>query len=272
MDLNTVRTVRQPRARAELGLSGGETFLAGGTWLYSEPQPDVTGVVDLMSLGWPSLTVSADGLEIAATCTLAELLRLDPPASWRAAPLFGQCVNSLVASFKIFHLATVGGNLCTTLPAGSIIALTAALDGVAVIWTPDGGERSLPVTDFVLGAQRNALAPGELLRSVRIGVDALKSYTAHRKTALTSLGRSGSLVVGRLGGDGSFVLTVTGATDRPRQFRHARLPDAETLSSDLDGIELWYDDPHGSPRWREHMTRLLAEEIRQELGEKAGAA
>jgi hypothetical protein len=27
----------------------------------------------------------------------------------------------------------------------------------------------------------------------------------------------------------------------------------------------WYDDVHGAPDWRHHVTLLLAEEIRQEL-------
>ncbi len=265
MDLNTVRTVRTPRDRDGLILDPGESFLAGGTWLYSEPQLAVTGLVDLALLAWPSLVKTPDGLEIAATCTLADLLALVPDPSWRAHPLFAQCVNSLVASFKIFTQATVGGNLCTTLPAGSLISLTAALDATAVIWTPDGGERTIAVVDFVLGAQRNALQPGELLRSVRIGGAALRARTAYRKIALTDLGRSGSLVIGRTDPDGSVVITVTAATDRPYQFRYPRLPDAGAVRDDLAGIEVWYDDPHGSPAWRAHLTAVLAEDIRQEL-------
>ena len=266
MDLNTVRSVRVARTRADLVLAEGETFLAGGTWLYSEPQPGVTGVVDLTAMGWPSLVATPAGLEIAATCTLAELLALDPDPSWRAAPLFGQCVHSLVASFKIFSAATVGGNLCTTLAAGSLIALTAALDGVATIWTPDGGRRALPVVDFVLGPQRNVLRLGELLRSVHLDAEALRSRTAYRKASLATLGRSGSLVVGRLAEDGATTFTVTAATPRPRQLRYARLPAADTLRADLEGLNDWYDDPHGSPAWRAHVTAVLAEEIRVELG------
>jgi CO/xanthine dehydrogenase FAD-binding subunit len=267
VDLNTVRSVRVARSRADLVLSEGEAFLAGGTWLYSEPQPHVTGVVDLMTLGWPSLVTGPAGLEVAATCTLAELLALRPDPSWRAAPLFDQCVNSLVASFKIFSAATVGGNLCTTLAAGSLIALTAALDGVATIWSPHGGRRTVLVVDFVLGPQRNALLPGELLRSVHLGADALRSRTAYRKASLATLGRSGSLVIGRLGEDGAATFTVTAATPRPYQLRYPRLPEAGQLRADIAGIADWYDDPHGSPAWRAHITAVLAEEIRVELSE-----
>lgn len=265
MDLHTVGSVRLPRARADLSLQPGESFLAGGTWLYSEPQPTVTGLVDLTTLDWPSLTVTADGLEVAATCTLAELLQLQPQPGWRAHPLIAQCVHSLVASFKVFGWATVGGNLCTALPAGALISLTAALDGEALIWTPDGGQRMLPVTELVLGPQRTALRAGELLRSISIGASALEARTAYRKIALTALGRSASLVIGRVDPDGGTVLTVTAATPRPHQLRYRRLPEAARLARDLAALDDWYDDPHGSPDWRARMTTVLAEEVRREL-------
>jgi xanthine dehydrogenase FAD-binding subunit len=265
VDLNTVRSVRLPRDRSDLRLSPGESFLAGGTWLYSEPQAGVTGLVDLTVLDWPALEVTSSGLTIAATCTLLDLVQLAPQPGWSAQSLFAQCVHSLAASWKIFGSATVGGNLCTTLPAASLIGLTAGLDGTAVIWTPDGGERRLPVVDFVLGAQQNALRPGELLRSVELDHAALTSRTAHRKIALTTLGRTGSLVIGRRGTAGETVFTITGATPRPHQLRYPHAPDAETLRRDVAASDDWYDDPHGSPRWRAHVTAVLAEEIRQEL-------
>ena len=100
------------------------------------------------------------------------------PPDWIAAPLIGQCCRAFLASFKIWNTATVGGNICMSLPAGPMISLTAALDGVCTIWQADGGERRVPVDDFVTGRQRNALAPGELLRQIDLaagGADA-----AHR--------------------------------------------------------------------------------------------
>ena len=57
-------------------------------------------------------------------------------------------------SFKIWNAATVGGNVSMSLPAGAMIALTTALQGVCVIWPRDGGERYVPVEQFVTGQQR----------------------------------------------------------------------------------------------------------------------
>ncbi len=47
MDLISVRETRVPRTRDELVFAPGERPLGGGTWLFSEPQPGLTGLVDL---------------------------------------------------------------------------------------------------------------------------------------------------------------------------------------------------------------------------------
>ncbi len=160
MDLDSITEVVAPRARDMLPpWRPGDAWLAGGTWLFSEPQDGIARLVDLPSLGWEPLAVDASGLRIAATCTIAALDRLVLPPPFRAAPLIGQCCRALLGSFKVWNAATVGGNLCLALPAGPMIALTVALDGTGLIWTPDGGERRLPIRDLVLGPQETALGP-----------------------------------------------------------------------------------------------------------------
>src|SRR5271155_6162760 len=124
-------------------------------------------------------------LFVAATCTVAALDAFEAPASWTAAPLIGQCCRAFLASFKIWNMATVGGNLCMALPAGPMISLSAALDGVCVIWTPEGGERRLSIFDFVLSPQCNVLRPGELLRAITLPLSALRRRTAFPPTSLS---------------------------------------------------------------------------------------
>ena len=159
MDLNAITTVARPRSRDDFGaFAEGDAWLAGGTWLFSEPQPRLRRLIDLSTLDWAPLRVTDAGLFVAATCTVATLNAFEAPASWTAAGLIGQCCRAFLASFKIWNMATVGGNLCMALPAGPMISLSAALDGVCVIWTPEGGERRLSIFDFVLSpaAQRPA--------------------------------------------------------------------------------------------------------------------
>jgi CO/xanthine dehydrogenase FAD-binding subunit len=276
MDLNTVTEIGRPRRRGDLPpWRAGDAWLAGGTWLFSEPQPELTRLMDLAELGWPPLDLGADGgLRIGATCTLARLAALEPPASWRTAPLFGRCCRALAGSFKISNAATVGGNLCLALPAAPMAALAVALDGVCEIWTPGGGERRLPAAGFVLGPQRNALAPGELLRAVDLPAAVLRRRAALRRISLTPLGRSAALLIGTLSPAGGFALTVTAATPRPVRLDLPGLPAAAELRRALDRAipeALYYDDVHGAPDWRRHMTHRLAEQIRQELAGEASA-
>jgi CO/xanthine dehydrogenase FAD-binding subunit len=269
MDLNTITEVAHPRTRAQLPVwTAGDAWLAGGTWLFSEPQVHLTRLVDLTDLKWPALTIGDSELTIAATCTVAQLDALACPPEWLAAPLINQCCRAFLASFKIWKTATVGGNLCMSLPAGPMISLTAALDGVCTVWKADGSEQKIDVADFVIGNQRNVLAPGDLLRQIDISLVALKRRSAFRQISLTPVGRSAALLIGNVDSGGAMTLTVTGSTTRPVQLSFTEIPQAKELSEAvLHHIPdaLYHDDVHGKPAWRKHMTQRLAEEIRAEL-------
>jgi CO/xanthine dehydrogenase FAD-binding subunit len=173
-----------------------------------------------------------------------------------------------LGSFKIWNSATVGGNLCLALPAGPMAALTTALDGVCRIWMPEGGTRSLPVIDYIRGPGDNALQTGELLRAVDLPVAALLRRAAFRQISLTPDGRSAALLVGTAAAEGHFGLTVTAATRRPVRLDFETMPAHGDLRDALVQTipeAMYYDDLHGAPDWRRHMTLRLAEEIRREL-------
>ena len=257
MDLIGVHDVRVARTRSDVVFGPGERALGGGTWLYSEPQPGLTGLVDLTALDWEPIARSAETITVSATCTI-ETLRALPE------PLFQQCADSLLASWKIQRTATVGGNIALGLPAGPMTSLAASLDGVAVIWTVDGGERRVPVVEFVTGVVTTVLSPGEILRAIELPAASLHC-TAFRRIARSPMGRTGTLVIGRVDASGETVVTVTGGTTRPRQLRFEAAPSAEAVASAVDSIDNWYDDPHGAPDWRRAMSLLFAEQIRQEL-------
>ncbi|TPQ35013.1 FAD-binding molybdopterin dehydrogenase [Bradyrhizobium guangdongense] len=273
MDLNTITAVAHPQTRAQLpGWTAGDAWLAGGTWLFSEPQVHLNRLIDLTDLKWPALTVTDTHLSIAATCIIAQLDALACPPEWLAAPLINQCCRAFLASFKIWKTATVGGNLCMSLPAGPMISLTSALDGICTIWTVNGGEQKIPVVDFVTGNQRNRLAPGDLLRQIDLPLAALKRRSAFRQISLTPVGRSAALLIGSLDDGGALTLTVTASTVRPIQLRFPTPPDAGALGAAIAQEitdDLYHDDVHGKPFWRKHMTLRLAEEIRAELCETA---
>lgn len=268
MDLHTIRTVLRPAAVEQvIGWTPGHAWLAGGTWLFSEPQVSTDTLVDLHGLGWTALDADADGLTIAATCRIADIAHYAGPADWRAMPLFRQCCDSFLASFKIWNAATVGGNVVMSLPAGPMTALAAALGGVCTLWPRVGAPRTVPVAEFVTGDHANVLRPGELLRSVHLPAAALRSRTAMRHMALTKLGRSAALLVGTRDEQDAMMLTITGSTDRPVQLLFPGMPDADGLRQAMATIPeaRWFQDVHGSAPYKRHVTQYFAEEIRAEL-------
>ena len=270
MDLPGITDLQPARSRADLGSwQAGDAWLAGGSWLFSEPQPDISRLIDLTTMGWPALTVTERGLEIAATCTIAELAATasELPPEWPAATLITQCCNALLGSFKVWNVATVGGNVCLGLPAGPMTSLTAALDGVATVWQADGQDRAVTVTELVVDAGRTGLRPGDVVRSISLPAAALGSRTAFRQYSLSNIGRTAVLAIGRRGRqDGSSVFTVTASTRRPVQLRFGSLPSGDALLAALDAAgPVYYDDVHGDPRWRAELTRRALTELRDEL-------
>jgi CO/xanthine dehydrogenase FAD-binding subunit len=269
MDLNTISEVAKPTRREQLpAFRPGDAFLAGGTWLFSEPQSKLKRLIDLSGLSWQPIVVTESSVQVASTCTLAQLDNVAQTRDWRASSLINQCCRALYGSFKIWNVATVGGNICMALPAGPMIALTTALDGIGTIWTPDGRDRNLAVTDIVIGPERQSLAPGEILRSITIPIEALMRRTAFRRISLTPYGRSAALLIGTLARDGTFALTVTAATRRPIKLPFSGIPSARALrdriESEIPSTE-FFDDVHGAPAWRRHMSLQFADEIRHAL-------
>ena len=60
MDLNTITEVARPRAGRELPVwTAGDAWLAGGTWLFSEPQAHLRRLIDLAELELAGADASA---------------------------------------------------------------------------------------------------------------------------------------------------------------------------------------------------------------------
>ena len=271
MDLSTVTRITAAHHRDDLrALSPRIVPLAGGSELFAAPRAELTGLVDLTAFAWPELVVTPAetggfDLEIAATCTVAALSTLPSAPGWTAHPLIYQCCTSFYASFKVWNVATVGGNLATSLPAGPMTALAVALDADVLIWRGDGRDERVPAAEFVTGNMSNVLGAADVIRSIHLSAAVLAARTAHRKIALSPLGRTGALLAGRLDTDGGFVLTVTGGTLRPVQLRYPALPTETGLAADIAALDCWFTDAHGAADWRRAVSGVLGEEIRREL-------
>lgn len=270
MKLNTAATDYRPRnVDVAVSRQASDAWLAGNTWLISEPHAAVHAPTDREDLDWPALTADHDGLEISATCSIHELNEFIAPHDWAAAPLLKECSRSLLVSYKAWSEATVGGYLCMTLPAGAMISLTAALEGVCTIWPRHGSPREIPVIDFVSGNHHHGLASGELLRSIWLPAAALRKHYAFRRFSLTANGQSSVLLIGTLCPKTSkVVLTITAATAKPVQIVFDEFPSAQAVHEAINenvAFDHHVNDLHGSPTHRRHLTYYYAEKILQEL-------
>jgi CO/xanthine dehydrogenase FAD-binding subunit len=272
MDLDAITEIKRPTAADEITQwRDGYAWLAGGTWLFSEQQVATDTLIDLYQLDWPALQISDAGIEIAATCRIAELFRFAAAAEWRAMPLVRECCNAFLASFKIWNAATVGGNICMSLPAGPMISLTVALEARYTLYPRNTLPHQVQAIDFVTGNHTNILGPGELLRSIQLPASALAKRFAFRHASLTHLGRSAALIIGtQVVGEGDLLLTITAATPRPIQLRFEHVPSASELRREIDAripADGYFHDVHGSADYKRLLTHHLAEQIRAELSE-----
>ena len=274
IDINTVKdVVHRPPERPGTIWRDGDAWLAGGTWLFSEQQPHVRRLVDLLPLGWQAIGATDAGLSIAATCTIRDLYEFDAPGDWRAGSLLRTSCEAFLASFKVWNSATVGGNICMSLPAGPMITMSVALEAKYTLWAPDGSERKVEAADFATGNHQNILAPGEVLRKIDIPISALRKRHTHRRFTLTKLGRSTIFMIGTQAPEtADLLLTITAATTHPIRLAFDAVPDADTLQERIDRLpdEVWFDDANGAPDHRRHLAEHYAEEIRMELS--AGGA
>lgn len=162
------------------------TLLAGGTDLMVEvneghrrfPGGDQANVVALAGVAeLTSWSVGAGSLTLGACVRWTEIER-DPLRS--LVPALAEAART-VGSPQIRHAGTVGGNLATCSPAGDGLPVLTALDAVVHL-AAAGGRRSLPISEFMVGVKRTALAPGELIESIEVPL--LEGYQGYSKVGV----------------------------------------------------------------------------------------
>ncbi len=103
-----------------------------------------------------------DAVEIGSGLTLTAIGEL-----WEDAPQIFREWLPLFASVLIRNRATLGGNLATASPIGDSAPMLLALDAeVRIAGVRD--DRVVKLCDFFKGYRQTALAPDEIIRSVRI--------------------------------------------------------------------------------------------------------
>jgi len=165
-----MRTVALPRSLEELwavrAREPGGALLAGGTDLLVRLRAGTQKTDALICLERVGeLKAVREGeteVFLGAGLTFQELL--DLPLLAREYAVLGQAI-SVLGSPPIRHMGTLGGNLASASPAGDTLPPLYALEAEVELLSPTGSRR-LPVSDFILGPGRIAMAREEIIAGV----------------------------------------------------------------------------------------------------------
>ncbi len=267
MDLHSVETYLRPTDLEEVrNWQAGWAWLAGGTWVFSEPQPQIKALVDMQGLGWSELDVTPEGLTIGATCVMSRLLQFSYPKRWTAVEALQSAVHEL-ASFKVQNVATVAGNLCLALPASTFAPAMVALGASYEILPFEGAPYRVSALDFQTGAKQTILKPGEVLRRIWIPLAFLEWRVNYRRICVATAGLAVSIVVVAYNPKTSQVRFGIGAcVPAPRLIEFAHVPSTTELASSLNAKIPLTDflDDETSAVYRSHLTQVLMARSLQE--------
>ena len=235
---------------------GTELFLAMKMGLL---RPET--LIDLKSV--PELAeirLTDGGLQIGSAATHFDVSGSD--AVMRHLPVLAYTEHR-VGNVRVRAQGSIGGNLCFAEPRSDVTTVLAALDA-SVTLRSTKGERTIKVTEFLLGAYWVEKEPDELLMHITVptgsfgaGAVYLKMQTSERPTvgvALVDLGER-------------FRVAIGAAAEVPlvRQFDSAAALSVSDLVDELEPIE----DLAGSVRYKRHVTGVYLQRALDQLKEQA---
>lgn len=189
----------------------------------------------------------------------------------------------LVGHPQIRNRGTVGGSLAHADPSAEYPALALALDAELVARSATG-ERIIPARDFFLDLFTTALAPGELLTTIRIPMPAPGTGWSIQEIARRhgDFALAGAVVLLRKAADGTCehaAIALFGVGTRPLRLQAAeqalvgRPLSTETIGEAaalaVDAIDEPLSDVHGSATYRRRMAGVV---VRRALSEAAQRA
>lgn len=156
--------------------------VAGATDLIAE-RPEVERLVDITSLPLDYIQKDGAGLRIGTLTTVESLRRselLNGPYSVLVE------VASQFGHRNVRNLATIGGNLCSSVPSADMAPPLMVLGSSAHIASLRG-ERTVPIEEFFVSVRENALEEDEMLIEVQVPPQPPRTGTAFEKIGRTSV-------------------------------------------------------------------------------------
>lgn len=271
MDLVHVKSVERPLDEAALpAWAEGDAYVGGGTWLFSEPQVQVSRLVDLSAVAWAPITATATEVIIAGNCTYRQLEAYD----WSELPagrIFATAIRTLSSSFKTYGLATVGGNIGLAFAKGMMTPVFVTLDATYELATPasaaePGSLRLVPAAEFQVGVRKTILRPGEYVRAIRVPRAAFVRQLVLRRASHGATSHVTAMAIAATDPlTGATTVTLSGALAYPVRVALSAPPATftQTPAAAVDAVCSAHPliaDSHGSAAYRQLLLRELATE------------
>jgi carbon-monoxide dehydrogenase medium subunit len=258
------------------------SLLAGGTYLLVQIKQEHKAPPVVVNIGkLPGLKGASwrDGhLVLGALNSIREIQDLPLVASHYQA-LAEAC--AAFGSMQIQMMATIGGNVCNGSPASDAVPALMAFDAELTLVGPEG-ERSVPLTEFLLGPGQTALRTGEVLTELNLPQPAQGTGSAFIKitrvaadlakaSAAAVIVRDGNTIVDCKLAFGSLAPTVFRAEKTETFLR------GKSFSSDLAleageiamGEVSPIDDVRSTAWYRRQVVRAVTHDLLQAAWERA---
>ncbi len=246
-------------------LSGGHSLLPVMKARLAQPRV----LIDIARVeGLSGVSESEGAIRIGAMTTHAEIER--SPLVQEKCQALAEAAGA-IGDMQVRNRGTLGGSLAHADPAADYPAAMLAA-GAEIVAAGEDGERAIGVDDFFTGTYETALAPTEILTSVRIPLPPARGGGAYLKAAQQAsgfavCGVAAQLTLGEDGAVASLRVGVTGVASPAYRAKSAEAaliggaPGAEEVRAAAagagEGVEA-IDDFYARADFRRHLAGVYA--------------
>jgi carbon-monoxide dehydrogenase medium subunit len=258
-------------------LAGGQSLMPMLNFRFVQPDRliDINAIAELNFV-----RVTPDALEIGAGTRQRTLEYTQDLAA--ICPLLAEAIPH-IGHRQTRNRGTIGGSLAHADPAAELPTVAMALDGV-ITAASVRGQREIAMRDFVLGFMTTALAPDELLHSVRLprwpaGHGACFVEFARRHGDFAIVSAAALVLLDAAGAVSRVSLTVAGIGERALRLdaaeaallgqrpTRAAITEAARLAGEIETQA----DVHATADYRRHLARMLTARALATAVTRAGA-
>lgn len=257
----------QPQTLAEAlelmaALPEPKKALAGGTDVIPAMRKGELTTGHLVALGrlaeLRQIQIQNPEVRIGPLVTFSELAK--SPLVNRCCKLLAEAAAS-VGGPQIRNQGTIGGNIVNASPAGDLLPPLVALEA-RVELCRQGGERTLPLAEFLVGRGKTLLSAGEILTGI-----SFPPLPAGAASSFVKLGRRNSLAISRLS------VAVIVILDRKGRVAGARLALGAVAPKPVrvPAAEVLLCGNYPGPELLEEVVGAVANTVKDVLGSRPSA-